>query len=452
MELHNYQKKIVEKCKRSGSLILSVGMGLGKTAATLHYLDFALKAFKAKGKKPQVLIVAPKRVAETVWRQEAKKWGLTSLHEEMVILAPPRKQIISMVKDNTHCIKIIGRDNIRCVELTSWDILVIDELTSFKNPIAGRTCCIYNIHARQRIGLTGTFLVNGAIDIFGQLMAVGLQPATFRRNKKGEIWQCPEFEAWKCRHFVDVLENSKLKFSKWKLTSPMEDIIEPIANNILTLAAEDYLDIPPVNYINRSVELPAPEINNYTSMASELVFKDESGTLHAVDEEARFMKLQTIANGFIYDEEGKPIRGKRSTKLESVAELVDRCLSEGNNCLLFYQFREEARWLGELITGNKTTDVAKFLEADKPTVLVTHPASAGHGLNLQGNCHITIWSSIPYAYELWAQGNARVARQGQKNKAMIYYFTAAGTVEEARVKALNDKHLQLNKFIEITHE
>lgn len=453
MKLHNYQQRCVDFMMKTKRGILSVGMGLGKTAASIHYLN--------KYPKCSFLIVAPKRVALTVWKQEAKKWGLMDLYDRMEIVSGSpkiRAEIIKNRKSNSGL--IISRDLLKDVEGLLFDILIIDELTSFKNVMAQRTQNLLTIKTRQTIGLTGTFLANGAIDIYGQCAACGIFSGDIKTFKGGKYKVCQGFDDWQNKYFYDKLANAKLKFHKWVLKENVDTVINPIRDKIFTLDSADYLEIPEVTTINHSVILSKSEQKVYDEMNS-FLFSEMDGEMVTIDEEAKFMKLQTLCNGFIYrqneDETITTIRGKKSSKLEAVADFITSAVAEGERVLLFYAFKEEAVWLGELLTQNKIKycsvkkdGFVELWENGDIDVLFAHPASAGHGLNLQYGGRIIVWSSVTYNYELWAQGNARLARQGQKNKVIINVFTTQNTIEGKQLIALEQKNIQQQEFLNNT--
>ena len=166
MTLHDYQKRCADFIAAHTNCILSVDMGLGKTAAVLEYIR--------RCDPSTVLIVAPKRVAENNWHTEAIKWGLDEIYSKMIVCAGTAKKRGLALKDAAHPYKIISRDNIKDCKGLSFDLLVIDELTSFKSIDAARTKAVMSIKAKRKVGLTGTFLANGAIDIYGQAASVGL--------------------------------------------------------------------------------------------------------------------------------------------------------------------------------------------------------------------------------------------------------------------------------------
>lgn len=445
MELHQYQKNIANFIAQHPRCILSVDMGLGKTASTLAWLNWKAKKYEQKtvGVPYRVIIVAPKRVAETVWKQEAEKWGLWVADKMVIVAGTPKKRKMALA-DMTHPVKVISRDNLDDVKNYTVDALILDELTSFKSITATRTKNVMSIKADVRIGLTGTFLANGAIDIYGQAAAVGLD------------WGGLNFYAWRGTYFRDVLAGSGLQFQKWKLNVPLEVMLKPIIANTYTLTAEDYLTIPPKTEITHAIDIGESARQRISELDAFLSTKIGGSTI-AFDENQKFAKLQTLCNGFVYDDLGYTIRENRSVKLEAVADFVQECKDAGEPVLLFYAFREEAVWLSELLKarGVKYESVKKagFLErwnAGEIECLFAHPASAGHGLNLQHGGRVIVWSTLTYDYELFAQGNARLARQGQKRNVQIHYFVAEKTCEERAVKALQHKQAEQDEFLNLT--
>lgn len=446
-KLHQYQERLIEFLTTHDKAIISVDMGLGKTAAVLHYLE--------REKPSSVLIVAPKRVAETVWQQEAYKWDLAHCSANMVICsrtAAKRRQALS---DEAKPYKIICRDNIKDVADMQFDVLVLDELTSFKTVDCMRSSIVRRIAAPVRIGLTGTFIANGAIDIFGQAAALGLFRATDKVSRKGRI-TVPEFFSWRSYYFVDVLAGSGMKFSKWKPTKSLDEILRPLKPNIFTLRSADYLEIPPVSYVPHWVLISPEERSGYDSMEA-MLLSEVGGDVISADEDARFMKLQTLADGFMYDGNGRPHRHSESSKLSEVAEFCSRCAAEGEQVLLFYAFKEEAQWLSEKFnecglrhTSAKCSGFMDDWKSGNVDVLMAHPASAGHGLNLQDGGRIIVWSSITYNFEYWAQANARLARQGQRKAVQVHVFLAADTIEASKYEALRRKECENEEFKELT--
>ena len=437
MELHEYQIRAANFIATHVNCILSVDMGLGKTAAVWSYIREAQPA--------SVCIVAPKRVAENTWKQEAEKWGWSDIAERCAIVSGTPKNRKAALQDKSKPYKIVSRECVKEVQCWSFDLLVIDELTSFKNPESKRTRSVCSIHAERKVGLTGTFLANGAIDIYGQCAAVGIR---FGFN----------FYAWRATYFRDALQGSGLAFHKWKLAVPLEQVLQPIADRIFTLTASDYLSIPPVSHIRHDIALDADTMAAYRDLDAFLGFNLNGDTL-TVEEGAKFAKLQTLCNGFIYDANGNAIRSAYSAKLTAVADFVADCRDAGEPVLLFYAFREEAIWLQELLSERgvrcESVQRAGFMErwnAGETECLFAHPASAGHGLNLQHGGRVIVWSSLTYNYEYYAQANARLARQGQTRQVQVHYFLTRDTCEPRVWTALQNKDKEQKDFLNKTRQ
>lgn len=440
MRLHEYQQRAAEWLRGKPSAILAVEMGLGKTATVLHYIATTAPA--------TCLIVAPKRVAETVWQQEAAKWGLRDVADRMVVVAGTPAKRRKALADTSRPYKIIGRDNLADVKGWRTDLLILDELTSFKTITSQRSKAIASVTAAQKIGLTGTFLANGAIDIFGQAAAVGLGRYLGRN-----------FYSWRAEHFRDIMQGSGYQFSIWQAVRPLEDILRPIKPAIFTLTAADYLTIPPVTEVEHPVELTTEEREAYDGIDAFLA-GTIGGEVVTADDKAKFVKLQTACDGFVYvdDEDGRRAVGfETRSKAAEVVEFCRRAAAEGEQVLLFYAFVEERDHLIEQLKAAKVpaTDVKSAGALDKwakgeAGVLLAHPASAGHGLNLQGGGRLIAWSSVTYNYEYFAQANARLARQGQTKPVEIHYFTARNTCEERVRRALSRKAAEQGLFTQLT--
>lgn len=437
MRLHEYQERAVLFIEQHTNCILSVDMGLGKTAAVLSYITRTMPA--------SVLIIAPKRVAETTWKQEAEKWQLADVASKMVIVAGTPKRRKTALEDSKKPYKIVSRDNVKDVREWQTELLVIDELTTFKNTESKRYKDVQTIQAAKKVGLTGTFLANGAIDIYGQCASVGVRCGG-------------NFYAWRATYFRDTLKGSGLAFSKWQLAVPIEDVLKPIEDKVFTLTAADYLHIPPVTHTRHDVALDDETMKAYRDLDAFLGFDMQGDTL-TVAEGAKYAKLQTLCNGFVYDCKGKAIRSGKSAKLEAVADFIAECRDAGEPVLLFYAYREEAMWLHELLTdrGVKVESVNKagFLDrwnTGDTECLFAHPASAGHGLNLQHGGRVIVWSSLTYNYEYYAQANARLARQGQQRNVQIHYFLTQGTCEPRVWTALQRKDKEQKIFLTITKQ
>lgn len=451
-----YQKNTANFLAKKRSALLAVEMGLGKTASVLYFLNWL--------QPKTVLIVAPKRVARDVWVQETMdNWQptLSGLTDKMQIISGSKKvRYEQLLNDKPY--KVVSRDNLKDLfelGLTSFEVLVIDELTSFKNPTSNRTMLINQIKAERKIGLTGTPTANSLIDIFSQVAVLDMEKMNV--IERGKFKFSPEFNSWRASNFRDVLKGAGLQFSKWMPVRPMEQILKPYINNIFTLKAEDYLDIPEVSYKYHQIVLPKEEIDEYKSMETFLI-AEVGGDMVAVDEGARFAKLQTLCNGFVYVKneatgEIKTVRRKTSEKLNQVSDFILQAVAENEQVLVFYAFTAERDWLIELLKkGDKGIRIGNADDTEKwdkkeIDVMITHPASAGHGLNLQkSGARLIVWSSITYNFEFWKQANARLARQGQKRGVQIHVFGTVNTCESRKYNAVLLKDGVNEEFLNLT--
>lgn len=450
MQLRPYQIRIANWLCNHPHACLSVGMGLGKTAATLHFVDHTLQLYPAA----TFLIVAPKRVAETVWMQEAEKWELWTVARNMALVAGTQKQKEAAATSSAP-VKIVSRDNLKYFENQTFDVLVIDELTSFKNMKSQRTKAVKSIHATRKIGLTGTFAPNGLLDVYAQLAVLDIAPNDER-----------DFYAWRGRWFVDINASSSLPYPRYV---PRAGVTEAAAlgewaKDIITLTTEDYLQLPAIQYKTVEVTLAESERKAYDDMVATLHFEMPGGLDDfTVDEKARFAKIQTLCSGFVYDTDGQlgdaggvvRIDGGGS-KIQAAVEFCRHAAAEGESVLMFYQYRESAVWFGEeaqkaglriASVGGKNNDWLRLWNTGNLDVLVANPASAGHGLNLQQGGHIVLWLELTYNYEYYAQANARLHRTGQLKPVQVWTLEAKDTVD-GNVRRLLANKDKTNKRIE----
>ena len=288
------------------------------------------------------------------------------------------------------------------------------------------------------------------MDCFGQFVAVGIGGEMSKKERERAFYR------WRTAHFQDLLAGAGLQFHKWKLVTPLEQLIARAKPNIFTLDSKDWLDIPAVEYIQHEVELSEAEMNEYLKLNTMLncTLDDE---IVSFNENQKFAKLQTLCDGFVYIDDSVA-RSEYSTKLDEVCDFVDRAVSEGEQVLLFYAFREEREWILEKLKKIHITftDVKdkRFMEkwnGGEVNVLISNPASAGHGLSMHlGGARIMVFSTIPYDYEQFAQACGRLMRQGQKNCVQIHSFLAKNTVEKNKYLALRRKETIATEFIEIT--
>jgi len=448
---HDYQRvaqKHIEDNPRSG---LILDMGLGKTVITLSAIrELMHETFEVE----RVLVIAPLKVAETTWTDEAAKWKhLRKLRISQVLGDKKKREAALQARADIY---IINRENVEWLvehlgkKGWKFDMVVIDELSSFKSPKAKRFRALKRVmHLTDRVvGLTGTPNPNGYMDLWSEVFLIdrgerlGLTVTGYRRN-----------------FFTPGKQNGNVVYS-WALKpGAKEEIDRRLQDIFISMRAEDYLSLEEPIKCNRNVVLSEAERKRYRTMLKDKVLplvEDLDGTedksVVAVTAAAVRNKLQQMANGFIYDEEGAayPIH---SHKIEALKELIDE--ANGDSVLVFYWFKEDLKTIRKAlpeavdIKDRNTAEVVAEWNRGEIPILLCHPASAGHGLNLQQGGHILIWYSLPPGHlELYAQANARLHRQGQKHVVRMYHILTEDTVDGINLKSLNDKAATQDGFID----
>jgi len=448
MKLEEYQQRAATFLVQHPRAVLSMDMGLGKTAVVIEALN-RLGVRRA-------LIVAPKRVALTVWQPEAEKWN--DPHTWTVVEGSP-SQRAALWKQKT-ARTVCSYEQLKEAPTLDYEAVIFDELTRLRHVTSKRFLYALGIRTALRWGLTGTLLPNGAIDLFGQLAALGIYQATPHIARRGKTY-IPEFFRWRATYFEDLNAFSGLPFHRWRILPPhtLQSILEPVKGQIFTLRAEDYAALPPMRILHRPHILSDKEAARYMD-AKTLLRVETDERVIALNDKSTFQKLQTLCNGFIYDPDtSRPVWSGASSKLEAVADAVCSMVGEGEQVLLFYAFRAEAAYLkarlekeGITVTTPEEKNFLDRWNSRAADVLLAHPASCGHGLNLQASgCRLLVWASLTFDLELWLQASARLHRRGQTAPVDMYVFYARGTVEEYALRALQKKSAVLTDFKKLTH-
>lgn len=446
--LHKYQEKI-------GSHIISnkfcgafIDMGLGKTVSALTAIEFLTYQDFAVDK---VLVIAPKRVVESVWKQEADKWKhLNRLRITRII--GNEKQRTAALKEKAD-VYIISRDNIAWLcglyggLMLPFDMLVIDESSSFKNSNSLRFKTLRKVRGsfNRIVILTGTPAPNGLLDLWSQIY---LLDAGQRLGKFITYYRNEFFKPGKSKGHI-VYKYDIQKDGEERIYKLIEDIC-------ISMKLEDYLTLPERidNFIE--LELPAKIAKQYRDFEQEQVLelfeKDEISVANAA---ALSNKLLQFANGAVYDEE-RNVHPVHTVKLDALEELIEE--ASGNPVLIFYTFKHDLTRIQERLKSYKlrvlkTNKDVEDWNAGKIQVLAMHPASGGHGLNLQAGGNIIVWFGLTWSLELYLQANARLNRQGQLKPVIIHHLIAAGTMDETVMKAIklkDDKQKSLMEAIKAT--
>lgn len=435
--LHNYQQRAVDWIIDHPSAGLMLAMGLGKTASTLT----AIEKLVRDGDVFSVLVVAPKRVAEHTWTQERDKWAPTL---SMTVVTGDQKERMRCVMSPTQ-VHVISRDNLCWLveqygKKFPYDMLVIDESSSFKNPQSKRFKALKKVRKEfsRVVLLTGTPAPNSLLELWAQLFLLD------GGERLGRT-----FTVFKQAHFDS-------DYMGWKLTlrkGSESAIHAKISDICMSMTAEDYLTLPEriANVIE--VVLSPNEMAKYKQLARDYVLPASPSVITAANAAVLCGKLQQLASGEIYDEERNVIT-IHSQKIEALSEIIDA--AQCRPVLVFYQFQHERDRILAAIKGAEELDVPKFMRGEQ-LVAIAHPASAGHGLNLQSGSSEMVWYSVPWSLELYQQACARLHRQGQTKTVVIHHIIGQETIDQDVMAALKDKATTQDRLIDalkrrISHE
>lgn len=434
---HNYQQFATDFILNQSICCLMLDMGLGKTVITLTALwQLALDSFDVS----RVLVIAPKRVAEDTWPKELAKWEhLTGLTSSLVLGSAAERKAALQRKAFLY---IINRENVAwLVKNHYWDfdMVVIDELSSFKSNKAERFKAMKKVRPMitRIVGLTGTPAPNTLLDLWPQmyLMDMGQRLGRF-------------IGGFRDRFFLPDKRNREIIYS-YKPREGAEDAIYALISDIcISMKAADYLDMPERIDNRIEVSMSPKERKLYDDFQKDMVLSIGDEELDAVNAAALSNKLLQMANGAVYGENKKviPIHDRKLDALEDLVEAAN-----GKPLLVAYWYKHDLQRIKARFKNARCIDTAKDIDdwnAGKIPLALIHPASAGHGLNLQdGGCTI-VWFGLTWSLELYQQLNARLWRQGQKHTVVIHHIVTKGTHDEDVMRALENKDTRQSALIE----
>lgn len=428
-----YQRAAEEWILSHASCGLFLGMGMGKTVCTLTALERLLyERFTAH----KVLIVAPKRVAETTWTTEAAKWEHLGHLRISRVLGTARARADALAADAD--IYIASRDCVPwlCAYLAdTWDFdtVVLDELSSFKSPNAMRFKALRKMRCRisRVIGLTGTPAPNGLIDLWSQIY---LLDCGARLGKT--------IGSYRDTYFLPERTSGHIVYSYRLRPGADTAIYAKLADLCMSLCKEDRLHLPDRIYETVRLEPPKDLLARYRRFVKDAVLStaaDGRGEIVAGNAATLTGKLLQFASGAVYDDSGA-YTVLHDLKLDALSEMVEA--AAGEPMLIFYAFRSDRDRILSAIPDAHVLSTAEDIEkwnAGKIPVAIAHPASVGHGLNLQDGGHIIVWFGLTWSLELYQQANERLNRPGQKHVCRIYHLILGGTYEERVLRALAKK-------------
>lgn len=399
---------------------LLLDMGMGKTAISLTAADKLLFDYFAVRK---VLVIAPLKPARETWPPEAKKWDHLRHLRFSLILGSKKERIAACGKEAD--IYIINREQVVWLVdyyKSAWpfDMVIIDELSSFKSSKAQRFRALKKVrkYITRIVGLTGTPSPNGLLDLWPEMYlldegkALGKTLTSYRET-----------------YFAPDKRNATTIFS-WKPKDGAEDAIyERLGGLCISMKSSDYLKLPDRLMLRREFELSEKAAELYRTLERDTLLPFEDGDIDAPTAAILTNKLLQAAGGAAYDENGN-VKVLHEDKLEALDQLIEE--ANGQPVLVFYAFRHELERIlvryPEAVDIKEKDAVTRWNQGEVP-ILLAHPASAGHGLNLQEGGHIAIWYSLPTSLELYQQANKRLHRPGQKSTVLIHHILMKGTYD-----------------------
>ncbi|ETA80997.1 DEAD/DEAH box helicase [Youngiibacter fragilis] len=426
---HKYQEYVTDYILTHPIAAILLDMGLGKSVIALTAIfDLTLDSFMIR----KVLVIAPLRVARDTWPTEIEKWDhLNGLRYTVAVGSEEQRK--SALRQQAQ-VYIINRENVEWLISRSgipfdYDMVVIDELSSFKSHQAKRFKSLLKIRplVKRVVGLTGTPSSNGLMDLWAEyrLLDMGQRLGRFIGKYRED-------------YFSPDKRNQQIIFSYKPKPGAEETIYQMISDITISMKGSDYLKLPELVMNEISVRLSEKEMDTVDTMKRDLVAMIKGEEITAANAAALSGKLLQMANGAVYDDEGAAIH-IHDRKLEALEDLIEA--ANGKPVLIAYWFRHDLarikeRFAVETLDGSDS--IKRWNNGEIP-IAVIHPASAGHGLNLQAGGSTLIWFGLTWSLELYQQTNARLWRQGQRETVVIHHLIAKDTIDEKVMKALKDK-------------
>lgn len=425
-EPHEYQEYAKEFVVKQNVSALFLDCGLGKTVITLTAIwELLLDYFEVR----KVLIIAPCRVCRDTWPSELQKWNHLKGIEMSTVLGSEKDRVTALKRRAN--VYVINRENVEwLVGHCRWDfdMVVIDELSSFKSHKAKRFKALKRVRpmVRRIVGLTGTPAPNGLIDLWAEigLLDMGQRLGRF-------------IGGYQERFFVPDKRSREMIFSYKPRQGAEEAIYELISDICISMKAADYLEMPECIYNRVEVTMNEKERKLYQQLERDMLIPFEDGDIDAVNAAGLSNKLMQMANGAVYDENGA-VKHIHDRKLEALEDMVEA--ANGKPVLIAYWYKHDLERIKNVgaVELDTAEDMKKWNAGEIP-IAVIHPASAGHGLNLQAGGSTLIWFGLTWSLELYQQMNARLWRQGQKETVVIHHLIAKGTLDERVMEALEKK-------------
>ncbi|MBY4965392.1 DEAD/DEAH box helicase [Streptococcus suis] len=444
LTLHNYQVVAKDFIIGHPNAAVILDMGMGKTATTLSAVnELMFDRFEVT----KVLVIAPLRVANTVWSDEIEQWAELRHLRYSKIVGTPKQRKVALQKDAD--IYIVNRENLpwlveQCSPYFKWDMVVIDELSSFKSWQSKRFKAFMAMrpYMNRIVGLTGTPSSNGLMDLFAEFKVID------GGERLGRF--IGEFRS---RYFEEGRRNGNIVYEYIPMDYAECQIQDKISDITISMKALDYLEMPELISTKKLVRMTDKEKEKYSQFKKEYVLSELDGLeVTAANAASLTNKLVQLSNGAVYSDDHTvvPLHEQKLDALEDILESAN-----GEPVLVAYWFKHDlARIIGRLEKLKvksrvlKTEeDIREWNKGNVPVGLL-HPAGAGHGLNLQKGGHHLVWFGLTWSLELYQQTNARLWRQGQEAETVvIQHIVTEGTIDEEILKALENKDAQQERLI-----
>lgn len=426
---HNYQKYATDFILNNPVAAVFLEMGLGKSVITLTAIEELIYNRFEVGK---VLVIAPLRVARDTWPAEIEKWDHLKNIRYSIVIGTETERKTALKKDAD--IYLINRENVDWLITKSnypfdFDMVVIDELSSFKSYSAKRFKSLLKVRPKikRMVGLTGTPSSNGLMDLWAEFRILDLGERLGRY-----------ITHYRNNYFLPDKRNAQMVFS-YKPRSGAEDAIyKQIGDITISMKSADYLQMPECVMNEVPVYLSDTERSVYEKLCANMVVQLKDKEIDAANAAALSGKLLQMANGAVYDENSVSAN-LHDRKLDALEDLIEG--ANGKPVLIAYWFNHDLERIKQRFKVREiktSTDIKNWNNGDIP-VAVIHPASAGHGLNLQSGGSTLIWFGLTWSLELYQQTNARLWRQGQNETVIIHHIIAKGTMDENVMLALSRK-------------
>lgn len=430
---HKYQSYATDFIISHPIAAVFLEMGLGKSIITLT----AITKLKAEDAICKVLVIAPLRVARDTWPAEIAKWDHLKNLDYAVAVGSEAERKAAVLRNAT--ITIINRENVDWLINKSglpfdFDMVVIDELSSFKSYGAKRFKALLKVRPfiKRIVGLTGTPSSNGLMDLWAEFRVLDFGKRLGRYITR-----------YRLSYFEPDKRNAQMVFSYKPLPDAEKQIYEKISDITISMKSVDYLDMPECLINEVSVYMSEQEQSVYDGFKEDMVTKLKDEVIDAANAAVLSGKLLQMANGAVYDEEGLS-HHIHDRKLDALEDLIEG--ANGKPVLVAYWFKHDLERIEARLKSlhipyarlDKPDSIKRWNNGEIPVMLI-HPASAGHGLNLQAGGSTLIWFGLTWSLELYQQTNARLWRQGQKETVVLHHIICKDTIDEDVMAALKRK-------------